>query len=73
MASILDLSNEVRAESFAGLSKDEGKQLIELLRRVHANLSERVLPLAAEFSDLDETAKLTPGVKPEPSPVGARH
>src|SRR5260370_33831661 len=33
LARILDLSNEVRAESFAGLSKDEGKQLIELLRR----------------------------------------
>ena len=36
LARILDLSNEIRAESFAGLSKDEGKQLIELLRRVHA-------------------------------------
>ena len=37
LARILDLSNEIRAESFAGLSKDDGKQLIELLRRVHGN------------------------------------
>jgi MarR family transcriptional regulator for hemolysin len=64
LARILDLSNEIRAESFAGLSKDEGKQLIELLRRVHGNLSERVLPLAADFADLDDA---------ELSPVGGHH
>src|ERR1700757_4142398 len=33
LARILDLSNEIRAESFAGLSKEEGEQLIELLPR----------------------------------------
>ncbi len=55
LACILDLSNEVRAESFAGLSQEEGRHLIDLLRRVHANLSERVPPLAhPEFGDLDE-------------------
>ena len=73
LARILDLSNEVRAESFAGLSKDEGKQLIELLRRIHANLSERVPPLAAEFADLDETVETPPGAEAELSPVGGRH
>src|SRR5256885_13834764 len=57
LARILDLSNEVRAESFAGLSKDDGKQLIELLRRVHGNLSDRVLPLAADFADLETTER----------------
>src|SRR5882724_11918929 len=52
---ILDLSNEVRDESFVGLSQQDGQHLIELLRRVHANLSERVPPLAAEeLTDLDE-------------------
>ena len=69
LARILDLSNEIRAESFAGLSKDEGKQLIELLRRVHGNLSERVLPLAADFDDLDETAPRAP-TGAELAPVG---
>ena len=55
LARILDLSNEVRTEAFAGLSREEGRQLIELLRRVHANLSERIPPLdAAELADLEE-------------------
>src|SRR6516165_2963220 len=75
LARILDLSNEVRGESFAGLSRDEGRQLIELLRRVHGNLSERVPPLAAaELADLDEvTESATASVKrgeTELSPVG---
>jgi DNA-binding MarR family transcriptional regulator len=57
----------------ARLSKNEGKQLIELLRRVHGNLSERVLPLAAEFADLDEAHELAPSAHAELSPVGGRH
>jgi DNA-binding MarR family transcriptional regulator len=75
LARILDLSNEIRAESFAGLSRAEGRQLIELLRRVHANLSERVPPAsAAELTDLDEPTEATParaqGTGAELSPVG---
>jgi len=55
LARILDLSSEVRAEAFAGLSDAEGRHLIDLLARVHGNLSERVLSLAvSEFADLDE-------------------
>lgn len=73
LARILDLSNEIRAESFAGLSKDEGKQLIELLRRVHGNLSERVLPLAADLDDLDEPIERAPNSLAELSPVGGHH
>ena len=73
LARILDLSNEIRGESFAGFSKDEGKQLLELLRRVHANLSERVPPLAAEFADLDESAERASGAEAELSAVGGRH
>ena len=44
LARILDLSNEVRSEAFLGLSARDGQQLIELLRRVHRNMSQRVLP-----------------------------
>ena len=73
LARILDLSNEVRAESFAGLSKDDGKQLIELLRRVHGNLSDRVLPLAADFPDNDDTAQRVPRAEVELSPAGGHH
>jgi MarR family transcriptional regulator, transcriptional regulator for hemolysin len=73
LARILDLSNEIRAESFAGLSKDDGKQLIELLRRVHGNLSERVLPLAADFPDNDDTAERAPRAEVELAPVGGHH
>jgi DNA-binding MarR family transcriptional regulator len=49
---IFELSGEVSAESFAGLSDAEGHQLIDLLRRVHGNLSHRV-PLYEE-DDLEE-------------------
>lgn len=57
LASILDLSTAVRAEAFAGLSKEEGKQLIDLLRRVHANLWERDRRLAtAEPASFAEPA-----------------
>ncbi|MGH7113803.1 MAG: MarR family winged helix-turn-helix transcriptional regulator [Stellaceae bacterium] len=41
LARILDLSTEVRQEAFANLSQDDGRHLIELLRRVHGNLAER--------------------------------
>jgi DNA-binding MarR family transcriptional regulator len=73
LARILDLSNEIRAESFAGLSKDDGKQLSELLRRVHGNLSERVLPLAEDFAELDEATERAPSSHAELSPVGGHH
>jgi len=50
--------------------------LTELLRRVHANLSERVPPLAADFHDLDDqndgSAVLAPSTAAELSPVGGR-
>jgi MarR family transcriptional regulator, transcriptional regulator for hemolysin len=58
LARILDLSSEVRREAFANLSDEEGRHLIDLLRRVHGNLYERVpspavtaLPKAAAPSD----------------------
>ncbi|HKM73481.1 MAG TPA: MarR family transcriptional regulator [Stellaceae bacterium] len=55
LARILDLSTEIRNEAFAGLSKVEGRHLIDLLARVHGNLSDRVPSLTVtEFSDLDE-------------------
>jgi MarR family transcriptional regulator for hemolysin len=80
LARILDLSNEVRTEAFAGLSRQEGQYLIELLRRVHANLSERVPQLAeAEFADPDESndgsassARNASDVPADLTPVGER-
>ena len=55
LARILDLSNEVRTEAFAGLSGPEGRYLIGLLSRVHGNLSDRVPSLAnSEFADPEE-------------------
>src|SRR6516225_9129345 len=51
-----------------------GRQLIELLRRAHANLSERVPPLAAELADLDEPDDglmvRAPSTQADLSPVG---
>ena len=46
LACILDLSNGVRTEAFAGLADAEGKLLVDMLRRVHANLSDRVSAIA---------------------------
>jgi len=55
LARILALSMEIRTEAFAGLSEAEGRHLVDLLSRVHANLSQRALPLSAgEFGDFDE-------------------
>ncbi|HTV45829.1 MAG TPA: MarR family transcriptional regulator [Stellaceae bacterium] len=41
---ILELSAEVRREAFASLSEDEGRLLVELLRRVHRSLAETATP-----------------------------
>ncbi len=41
LARILDLSSDVRREAFADLSEEEGRHLVDLLRRVHGNLAER--------------------------------
>lgn len=55
LARILELSTEVRNEAFAGLSETEGHDLINLLGRVHGNLSDRVPPLALnELADFDD-------------------
>jgi MarR family transcriptional regulator, transcriptional regulator for hemolysin len=48
LSRILDLSAEVRQEAFAGLSEDEGRHLVELLRRVHGSLVEPVSSTAEE-------------------------
>lgn len=44
LARILNLSGEVRHEAFADLSDEEGKRLLDLLRRVHGALSASVPP-----------------------------
>jgi len=67
-----------RALLFLGLTRAQckvlGRQLIELLRRAHANLSERVPPLAAELADLDEPDDglmvRAPSTQADLSPVG---
>jgi MarR family transcriptional regulator, transcriptional regulator for hemolysin len=40
LARIFELSAEIRREAFSNLSDEEGRELIELLRRVHVGLSE---------------------------------
>jgi hypothetical protein len=81
---ILDVANETRDEALGRLKPGEAGQLIDLLKRVHATLSERV-PHPAD--NLDDNAGATPippsprraaatatsrdGVKVEPAPVAA--
>jgi MarR family transcriptional regulator, transcriptional regulator for hemolysin len=43
LARILDLSTEIRREAFADLSDEDGRRLIDLLRRVHGSLVEPAL------------------------------
>ena len=54
---ILDVANETRDEALARLKPAEAGQLIELLKRVHATLSERV-PQATD--KLEDGAATTP-------------
>lgn len=76
LARILDLSNEIRSEAFAGLSAADGRHLIDLLARVHGNLSERVPQLAVtEYADFDESndeSVLRVTDAADLSPVGSR-
>jgi MarR family transcriptional regulator, transcriptional regulator for hemolysin len=71
LARILGLSSEIRGEAFAGLSARDAQQLIELLGRVHANLSHRVPPVTLpELDDCDE-APPRPRTEAELSPMEA--
>jgi MarR family transcriptional regulator, transcriptional regulator for hemolysin len=56
IAGIAGLSNEVRREAFAGLAAGEGDDLIDLLRRIHANLAGRI-PAPAAAPRLCETSR----------------
>ena len=68
---ILGLSSDIRSEAFAGLSAREAQQLIELLRRVHRNLSHREPALAlAGLEEFDEEPPLS-HTKTELSPMEA--
>jgi MarR family transcriptional regulator, transcriptional regulator for hemolysin len=55
LARILDLSSAIRQEAFANLSPEEGRLLIDLLRRVHAGLSGHVatVPVAPVTHDIE--------------------
>jgi DNA-binding MarR family transcriptional regulator len=61
LARILSLSGEVRHEAFADLSDEEGRRLIELLRRVHDAL--------ATPPPLGPPVKLPPTAKPAESRI----
>ena len=65
LARILDLSCDVRSEAFADLSEEEGGHLVDLLRRVHGNLAERV---PSRASTAPPEIELTRG-RPIPRPV----
>lgn len=54
---IWDVANETRDEALVRLSPAESKQLIELLRRVHASLSERVPLPDRDDPDLEPRPK----------------
>jgi MarR family transcriptional regulator for hemolysin len=51
LARILDLSAEIRQEAFTDLSEEEGRHLVELLRRVHGGLSGKAAPRSSPAGD----------------------
>ncbi len=68
---ILELSNAVSNEAFVDLDGADGALLIGLLRRVHRNLSERVMPAPVpELAVVDLPAPLAPVAGKELSVVG---
>jgi hypothetical protein len=60
---IWDVASETRDEALARLSASEADELIELLQRIHATLSERV-PTSATITEPAE-----PDLEPEPVQV----
>ena len=58
LARVLDLSTEIRREAFADLSDEDGRRLIDLLRRVHGSLVEPALLPSVQKSP---TAHRPPG------------
>ncbi len=57
LACILDLSTDIRREAFADLSDEEGRRLIDLLRRVHGSLVDPDLsPSVRKLPKADEPA-----------------
>ena len=75
LARILDLSSAVRSEAFADLTDVEGRQLVDLLRRVHGNLCDRippplVTPLPKAVEPSDRAARHRVPIAADLSPVG---
>jgi MarR family transcriptional regulator, transcriptional regulator for hemolysin len=61
LARVFDLSSEVRHKAFENLSEEQGRQLIELLRRVQVALSEHMaIPTLARLPRVGSTARRHP-------------
>lgn len=77
LARIFDLSSDVRREAFADLSEEEGRHLVDLLRRVHGNLADGVPSPASTAPPEIEPARGRPIRRPvvvagDLAPVGSR-
>ena len=75
LARILELSSAVRCEAFADLTDAEGRQLVDLLRRVHGNLCEHApiptaTPLSKAIEPSGRPAQYRARVAADLSPVG---
>jgi MarR family transcriptional regulator for hemolysin len=68
---ILDVANETRDEALARLNPAEAGQLIDLLQRVHATLSERVPQPPEHLGDGPGTTADTTPILPAPRRVAA--
>jgi MarR family transcriptional regulator, transcriptional regulator for hemolysin len=68
VAGIAGLSNEVRREAFTGFAAGEGADLIDLLRRVHVNLTAQIPAPAAGERTRSGTSMRSAG---QPAPIAA--
>ena len=76
LARVLDLSSAVRREAFADMTEEEGRHLMDLLRRVHGSLCKGgpypAMPPEAPESN-DRPSRRRERIEADLAPVGSHH
>jgi len=77
LARVLDLSSAVRREAFADMTEEEGRHLMDLLRRVHGNLCEdgphSAMPPRQVTESNDRPSRRRERIEADLAPVGGHH
>jgi DNA-binding MarR family transcriptional regulator len=77
LARVLDLLSAVRREAFADMTEEEGRLLMDLLRRVHGNLCEdgpySAMPPRQVTESNDRPSRRRERIEADLAPVGGHH